>query len=198
MPASKQAHILAVLRKNLSLKQPELAKLVGCSAATIQAIELNRLSLSPGLAGRISAATGVDLDWLRANDLNRPFPAVRALATQNKWISELIAQFKRLFAAASLTPKGADRDTLTLFIAWELSRLKSGKLTETEIAIREQAKEDVEQAWEAEQTQLNSEKANPPQSDVIDQALLDEIDEPHSQKALPAPRKAPHRARRSA
>jgi hypothetical protein len=36
------------------------------------------------LAGRISAATGVDLDWLRANDLNRPFPPVRTLATRNK------------------------------------------------------------------------------------------------------------------
>src|ERR1700738_1645722 len=119
MPASKQAHVLAVLRKNLSLKQPELAKLVGCSAATIQAIELNKLSLSPGLAGRISAATGVDLDWLQANDLNRPLPSGRTLATQNKRISELIAQFKRLFAVASSIPRGPERDTLTLYIGWE-------------------------------------------------------------------------------
>src|ERR1700730_1143963 len=122
MPASKQAHVLAVLRKNLSLKQPELAKLVGCSAATIQAIELNKLSLSPGLAARISAATGADLDWLQANDLNRPFPAVRTLATQNNQTSEWITQFKRLFAVAGSIPKGPERDTLTLYVGWELSR----------------------------------------------------------------------------
>jgi transcriptional regulator with XRE-family HTH domain len=170
MPASKQAHVLAVLRKNLSLKQPELAELVGCSASTIQAIELNRLSLSPGLAGRISAATGVDLDWLQANDLNRPFPAVRTLATQNKLISQLIKGFKDLFAVASLTPKGPDRDTLTLYIAWELSRLKSGP---PELTVEEEPEAD--QAWEKyEQAQLAS------------------------QKALPVPRKAPRRSRKSA
>jgi transcriptional regulator with XRE-family HTH domain len=173
MPASKQAHVLAVLRKNLSLKQPELAELVGCSASTIQAIELNRLSLSPGLAGRISAATGVDLDWLQANDLNRPFPAVQTLATQNKRTSQLIREFKKLFAAASMTPSGPERDTLTLYIAWELSQLKSGppQLTaEEEIEL-----EKAEQAFERDE-----------------QARLD------SQKALPAPRKAPHRTRKSA
>jgi transcriptional regulator with XRE-family HTH domain len=166
MPASKQAHVLAVLRKNLSLKQPELARLAGCSAATIQAIELNKLSLSPGLAGRISAATGVDLDWLQANDLNQPFPAVRTLATKDKLISQLISGFKELFAVASLTPAGSERDTLTLYIAWELSKLKSG----------------------------------PPQLTAVEKAEFEKAEQRFldSQKALPSPRKASRRTRKSA
>jgi transcriptional regulator with XRE-family HTH domain len=166
MPASKQAHVLAVLRKNLSLKQPELAELVGCSASTIQAIELNKLSLSPGLAGRISAATGVDLHWLQENDLNRPMPPVRTLATKDKLTSQLIRGFKELFAVASLNLKGPDRETLILYIAWELSQLKSGPPELT-------AAEKVEFA-------------------KAEQRFLD------SQKALPAPRKAPHRTPKSA
>jgi transcriptional regulator with XRE-family HTH domain len=172
MPASKQAHVLAVLRKNLSLKQPELAELVGCSASTIQQIELNRLSLSPGLAGRISAATGVDLDWLRANDLNRPFPPVRMLTIQNKRISQLIADFKSLFTDASSIPKGPERDTLSLYIAWELSRLKSGPPQLT--AEEETELEKAEQAFETDE-----------------QARLD------SQKASSSARKAPHRTPKS-
>src|SRR5260221_11279604 len=72
MPASKYAHVLAVLRKNLSLNQSELAKMVRCSVSTIQSIELNRLQLSKSLAAEIILRTGADLDWLLANDLDTP------------------------------------------------------------------------------------------------------------------------------
>jgi transcriptional regulator with XRE-family HTH domain len=114
MPTSKQAHVLAILRKHLYLKQTELAELANCSVPTIQSIELNRLSLSPGLAARISAATGADFDWLRRNDVNQPMPPVRTLATKDKLISQLMRGFKELSAVASLTPRGPDRETLPL------------------------------------------------------------------------------------
>ncbi len=42
------------------LSQPAFAKLVGTSPATIQSVELGRLSLSPKLANRICVATGAD------------------------------------------------------------------------------------------------------------------------------------------
>src|SRR5258708_3228597 len=121
MPASKRSHVLAILRANLDLKQSELAQLVGCSLPTIQSIELNRLALSPSLAARISTATGADLDWLRANDLRRPLPPIRALTVQNK----LIQAFTNLFAHARLIPERSERETLALYIGWELNRLKS-------------------------------------------------------------------------
>jgi transcriptional regulator with XRE-family HTH domain len=74
MPASKYAHVLAILRKSLGLKQSELAEMVGCSAVTIQSVEVNRLKLSKSLASRISMETGADLDWLLANDVSVPMP----------------------------------------------------------------------------------------------------------------------------
>ena len=74
MPASKQAHVLAILRKNLGLKQIDLAKMVSTSLDTIQSVETNRLALSKSLAERISAFTGADLAWLLANDLSAPMP----------------------------------------------------------------------------------------------------------------------------
>jgi transcriptional regulator with XRE-family HTH domain len=127
MPASKQAHVLALLRSQLSLKQTELADMVGCSVETVRAIELNRLKLSPSLAGRISTATGADLAWLLDNDLTRPLPAIRTLATQNP----LIDQFRKLFAAARMTVQGPELDALTLYVAWELNELKKARtLTE--------------------------------------------------------------------
>jgi transcriptional regulator with XRE-family HTH domain len=74
MPASKQVHVLAILRKNLGLKQIDLAKMVSTSLDTIQSVETNRLALSESLAERIAAATGAPLAWLLANDLSAPTP----------------------------------------------------------------------------------------------------------------------------
>ncbi len=45
------------------------ALLVGCSIHTLQSVESGRLKLSKTLATRISAVTGVGVDWLLKNDL---------------------------------------------------------------------------------------------------------------------------------
>jgi hypothetical protein len=102
--------------------------------------------------------------------------------------------FKELFTVASSIPKGSDREALTLYIAWELSRLESGppKLTAAEAAELEKA----EQAWEKSKL-LQSEVVDP--ASVVDSATLDEIEKPADlQKALPVRRKVPHQARKSA
>lgn len=54
------------------MPQKQLAQYAQTSVWTIQEIELRRLELSPGLAFRISKATGVDYTWLMENDLSRP------------------------------------------------------------------------------------------------------------------------------
>jgi DNA-binding XRE family transcriptional regulator len=74
MPASKFSHVLSVLRKNLALRQTELAKMVGCSVNTITSIEVGRLKLSESLARRIAVVTGCDEQWLLANDISVPIP----------------------------------------------------------------------------------------------------------------------------
>jgi transcriptional regulator with XRE-family HTH domain len=66
-------HVLARLRERLGhMTQKELAAYAGTSTWSVQAIELGKLKLSPGLAFRISEATGVDYGWLMENDLSRP------------------------------------------------------------------------------------------------------------------------------
>ena len=46
--------------------------MVGVTTATIQSIELGRLKLSRTLAERIALETGVDANWLIANNTKRP------------------------------------------------------------------------------------------------------------------------------
>jgi DNA-binding XRE family transcriptional regulator len=84
MRQSLQKHNVARLRVRLGENQKTFAKLVGCSIHTLQSVEAGRLKLSEELARRISAATDVDLDWLRQNDLtaepcvaNSEFPYTR-------------------------------------------------------------------------------------------------------------------------
>jgi len=57
-------HPVAALRNVIGYNQAEFARLVGCSLATIQSIEVGRLKLSPDLASRIALATGVRVGWL--------------------------------------------------------------------------------------------------------------------------------------
>ena len=66
-------------------KQEAFAQLIGCSIHTLQSVETGWLKLSEELARRIAAATDVDLDWLRQNDLkaepcvaNSKFPYTRS------------------------------------------------------------------------------------------------------------------------
>src|SRR5450759_428847 len=53
----------------LGEKQEGFASLIGCSIHTLQSIETGRMNLSKSLATRISAQTGVDVDWLLKNNL---------------------------------------------------------------------------------------------------------------------------------
>ena len=54
------------------MNQIDFAEIADCSTATIQAIEVGRLNLSPGLAAKISIATGVSEEWLLANKRKEP------------------------------------------------------------------------------------------------------------------------------
>jgi DNA-binding XRE family transcriptional regulator len=133
MPASKRTHILAILRKNLALRQPELAEIVGCSVATIQSIEVGRLKLSEGLARRIAAATGADVEWLLRNDVSEPMPPrpfymanveSTGLQTYVYTISLLGDVMSRLFAEVRKLDKTGGRDELERLLAIELETLK--------------------------------------------------------------------------
>ena len=74
---------MACWRLFLGLGQKELADLAGCSVHTIQSVELGelpktgkpRLKLSEELARRISAETGILMEWLLENDPNMPLIA---------------------------------------------------------------------------------------------------------------------------
>ena len=74
MAAPKKKHVLARLRRYLSLTQTELAKRCGCSPASIQSIEVGRLELSQKLAERISLITGAPTEWLLKNSPESPMP----------------------------------------------------------------------------------------------------------------------------
>jgi DNA-binding XRE family transcriptional regulator len=137
MPASKFVNVLAILRKSLSLKQGELAELAGCSISTIQAIEANKLPLSRSLAARISASTGVDYDWILANDVTVPMPAIKRLEVNHPagtpgatdWVTpEMLSMvFGRLFMIANRLPITPERRALEMNIGFNLERLKNGE-----------------------------------------------------------------------
>jgi DNA-binding XRE family transcriptional regulator len=133
MPVSKLSHVLAVLRKNLALRQSELAQMVGCSVQTIQSIEVGRLKLSESLASRIWAATGCDKEWLLRNDLSEPMPPRPffikdaesfGLQTYVSTITLLVDVFSRLFAEVRKLEKTGGRDELERLLVIELETLK--------------------------------------------------------------------------
>jgi transcriptional regulator with XRE-family HTH domain len=72
MRPSPLRHPVAVLRGILKIGQAEFGKICGCSARTIQAVELKKLALSESLATRISTATGVSVAWLLDGDPSAP------------------------------------------------------------------------------------------------------------------------------
>lgn len=72
MQISPQRHNLARLRLFLGLTQRKMAEVAGCSVPTVRAVELGKLKLSPGLAQKISIATGISASWLLDNDLDAP------------------------------------------------------------------------------------------------------------------------------
>ena len=109
-------HVLAVLRRILGLKQKEMANLVGCSTATIQAVEYGKLVLSEKLAVEVQRQTGVDLTWLRSNDVLKPAlnrvggPYTKAL-------------FEQTQAQTFLKTRVRDLETDGVTIRFEISRL---------------------------------------------------------------------------
>jgi transcriptional regulator with XRE-family HTH domain len=65
-------HNLRRLRDFLGLEQRQMAILARRSLDTIEALEQNRLRLSPKLAVELSKRFGVDAGWLLSDDLNLP------------------------------------------------------------------------------------------------------------------------------
>ena len=53
MRLSPQRHTLAVLRTVIGITQKEMAEILECSTATVQAIELGKLKMSMKLAGNL-------------------------------------------------------------------------------------------------------------------------------------------------
>jgi transcriptional regulator with XRE-family HTH domain len=72
MPPSKLKHPIAVVRKITGLGQKELAHLVNCSVAEVQAIELRKRNLSKKLADAIWLETGVSPEWLLSGNPKAP------------------------------------------------------------------------------------------------------------------------------
>jgi DNA-binding XRE family transcriptional regulator len=70
MRHSSEKNNVARLRVLIGEKQDAFAQLIGCSIHTLQSVETGRLKLSEELARRIAAATDVNLNWLRQNDLS--------------------------------------------------------------------------------------------------------------------------------
>jgi len=139
MPASKSSHALSVLRKNLALRQNELAKMVGCSVNTITSIEVGRLKLSESLAKRIAVVTDCDEQWLLANDVSVPMPerVVRVIDVtgklsrgglkKNRYVYTILLLgevFSRLFAEVRKLEKTSMRDVLEDRIRKELRVLE--------------------------------------------------------------------------
>jgi transcriptional regulator with XRE-family HTH domain len=60
------------LREFLGLSQREIAHLAGVTRHSIESIEQGRLRLSEDLGFRLSRVTGVDFNWLMADDENLP------------------------------------------------------------------------------------------------------------------------------
>lgn len=107
-------HVLAVLRRILGLKQKEMANLVGCSTATIQAVEYGKLVLSEKLAVEVQQQTGVDLEWLLSNDVSKP--VVNPVG--DPYTKELFTQ-RQAFLKSSV----GDLETNGVTIRFEVSRL---------------------------------------------------------------------------
>jgi transcriptional regulator with XRE-family HTH domain len=122
-------HVLADIRIECGLSQPELAKILGCAAITVQKIEQGKLGLSEELAQKIEDQFDVSARWLLAND-----PKETAITKRGGlWSKELyeFAQGARSFVTEA-TPSGGRRfrpktgpQPLAVakdeFIAWKLA-----------------------------------------------------------------------------
>jgi DNA-binding XRE family transcriptional regulator len=132
MPASVRRHNLQRLREELNMTQATLAGWVGRSAATIKAIEIEKLALSENLATLIASVTGGDKKWLLRNDLSEPMPALEPVSVKlapedeayNISIVLLQHLFDRLFAVARRLKRTQYRENLEHFVQVMLDILK--------------------------------------------------------------------------
>jgi transcriptional regulator with XRE-family HTH domain len=89
-------HVIADIRIQCGLTQPELAEILGCHSATVQRIEQGTLQMSEDFAQKAEAALDVAASYLLANDAQQPPVTVRG----GRWTKELyeFAQGARWFA----------------------------------------------------------------------------------------------------
>jgi len=78
-------HVLADIRIECGLTQPELAKILDCAAVTVQRIEQGKLGLSEDLARKIEQEIDVSASYLLANDPNEAAVTTRG----GLWAKEL-------------------------------------------------------------------------------------------------------------
>jgi transcriptional regulator with XRE-family HTH domain len=100
LPARR--HVLATVRILAGLSQKQLAKLLDCSAITIQKIEQGHLKLSEDLARRAEREIDVSAGWLLAND-----PKLEPITPRGgAWSRDLFefAQGGRFFALEKRQP----------------------------------------------------------------------------------------------
>jgi DNA-binding XRE family transcriptional regulator len=68
----RSKHTLRILRELLGINREQLAKLIDRSRFTIRAIEQGKLSLSFAVAAKVTAVTGIGIEWLIDNDPKQP------------------------------------------------------------------------------------------------------------------------------
>ena len=100
MRSANCQHVTAKLRLQLQMTQHAMADLVGVSVHTIKSVELTRIPLSPQLAQKIAAATGVRLEWLLRNDLDTP--------PQSSYTANYTADFFRAWRSRRSVPLDAE------------------------------------------------------------------------------------------
>ena len=105
MRSSSHQHNVARLRTLLGIKQPEFAQIIGCSLATLQSIEINRLPLSEKIAVSIATETDVSIPWLTNNNLEAEVVA----ASGKKYVKShyLIAQGRRYAMEKWVSPSAS-------------------------------------------------------------------------------------------
>ena len=98
MRPSLRRHVLVLLREELGLNQKDFADYVGCSESVLQAVERgpDRLKLSDALAEKIFVATGIDPEWLLANDFSKPMVAFWQRKPYTKEVFEAVQGRKHL------------------------------------------------------------------------------------------------------
>lgn len=85
MRQSSFRHPVAVLRKIISMSQPDFSRLAGIAESTLAKIESLRLPLSKENAIKVSTQTGVSMRWLMAGDpLATPIADELRFLTNNK------------------------------------------------------------------------------------------------------------------